>query len=172
MHSITRLHMFRSVREFLTVDCDSRKCLKLHFLTPVLQKIQLFWDVALCRLVNSYSRFEGSYCFHLQGQKVQKSGRHESAGRNVCCTHLLLIEYLFDWTQSFHQKEVFSEICNLLVFSRDAPNYRVVGAAEGAAVSLSSFVGRKSTYSPNLLYFSTLTHKEYDFKKNTLLRMK
>jgi len=44
--------MFRPVRGVLTIDCGRRKCAKIHFLTPVLQKVHLFWDVALCTLVN------------------------------------------------------------------------------------------------------------------------
>jgi hypothetical protein len=44
--------MFRPVRRGLTVDCGRRRCAKFQVLNPVLQKIKLFWDFALCRLVN------------------------------------------------------------------------------------------------------------------------
>lgn len=38
--------------------------------TVVLMKVQVFLDVWLCRLVNSYQCFEGVYCLHRQGQAV------------------------------------------------------------------------------------------------------
>jgi hypothetical protein len=31
-------------------------------------KLQVFWDVTPCRLVNIYRGFEGAYCFLLQGE--------------------------------------------------------------------------------------------------------
>jgi FMN-dependent NADH-azoreductase len=35
-------------------------------------KIQIFWNVALCKLVKSYLRSEGVGCLHLQGQTVKE----------------------------------------------------------------------------------------------------
>jgi hypothetical protein len=32
----------------------------------MLLKIQIFWDFTLCRLVNNYRLFEGSYCVLLR----------------------------------------------------------------------------------------------------------
>jgi hypothetical protein len=149
---------FDLLEGFITVDCGERKWTKFQILTPVLQKVQLFWGAALCRLVNSYRRFEGSYCFHLQGQEVQKNGGHESVGRQVCCTDLLLIEHLFDCTPSFCQKAVFPEICSVLIFSRDAHDYRVVGAVEGSHSFIKSFCTQKiNLQSGSALFFHSTT---------------
>jgi hypothetical protein len=48
-------------------------------------KIQVFWDVAPCRLVTSF-RFEGALFLHIQGQAVQKNdpeGEGTTVIRNV-----------------------------------------------------------------------------------------
>jgi hypothetical protein len=44
----------------LAQDNDQLWFVSLEVLTLVLMKIQVFWDVTLCRLVNSYSRFGGA----------------------------------------------------------------------------------------------------------------
>ena len=36
---------------------NARKERDFEFITAVLQKIQVFWDVTWCRLVNSFRRF-------------------------------------------------------------------------------------------------------------------
>ena len=38
----------------------------------MLSKIQVFWDVARCQLVNCYRRFEILLCFQLQCSAVQE----------------------------------------------------------------------------------------------------
>jgi hypothetical protein len=43
----------------------------LCYLSKELLKIQVFWDVTPCRLVNSFRRSERFYCRRLQGQAVQ-----------------------------------------------------------------------------------------------------
>jgi len=45
--------MFRPVRGVVTVEYGRRKREKFQVLTLVLQKFQLFWGAAFCRLVNS-----------------------------------------------------------------------------------------------------------------------
>ena len=35
----------------------------------VLLKIQVFWDIASCRLLNSYRHFGGAKCLHIQGSE-------------------------------------------------------------------------------------------------------
>lgn len=42
----------------------------LRFLTTVLLKIKIFWDMTPCQLVNSYGNFKGMYHLHLEGQAV------------------------------------------------------------------------------------------------------
>lgn len=44
---------------------------RLEDLTAALLTFQVFWDMMLCRLVNSYYRFIGIYCLHLQGTRDQ-----------------------------------------------------------------------------------------------------
>ena len=39
-----------------------------EILTTVLPKIRVFWDVTLCRVVNSQRRYDRSYYYNLQGQ--------------------------------------------------------------------------------------------------------
>jgi hypothetical protein len=41
-------------------------------LTAELLKIPFFWDVTLCRWVNSFRRFEGCYCLRSQRHAVQE----------------------------------------------------------------------------------------------------
>jgi hypothetical protein len=47
-------------------------CARVEFLTEVLLKIEVFWDVMLCRLLNSYRHFEGPQSLHLQDQVVRE----------------------------------------------------------------------------------------------------
>jgi len=54
--------------------------------TQVLSKIQVFWDVTASRLVNSYSCFDGSLCFHLQCQAIQEE---RCDCRQPLCIHWL-----------------------------------------------------------------------------------
>jgi hypothetical protein len=51
--------------------------------------------------------FEGSYCFHLQGQEVQ---RHEFAWRDVFCTHLLT-EYIVKIAINPYKIVLWNSIC-------------------------------------------------------------
>jgi len=48
---------------------------------------QVVWDVTPCRLVNSYQRFGGACCFHLQGIRRQhtppKVSLHQSTRYNI-----------------------------------------------------------------------------------------
>jgi hypothetical protein len=46
--------------------------LRYEILTAVLMNIQVFWDVTLCRMVNSYKCFNEAYCLHLQRLTVHK----------------------------------------------------------------------------------------------------
>jgi len=43
---------------------------RLKVLTAVLMKIQVLWDVAPCRLVNSYRHFGEPLCFRPQSRAV------------------------------------------------------------------------------------------------------
>ena len=46
----------------------------------VLMKIQDFWDIMSCQLVNSYFHFKGVYCLSLQHQVVQN---YQSTEHNI-----------------------------------------------------------------------------------------
>jgi len=50
----------------LAQDSDQLWCVSFEVLTLLLMKIQIFWDVTLCRLVNRYSHFGGASCICLQ----------------------------------------------------------------------------------------------------------
>lgn len=59
---------------FTIYAVHSKLCTEINarakVLKEVLPKIQVFWDVTLPRLVNSYCCFDGSLCFHLQCQAI------------------------------------------------------------------------------------------------------
>ena len=57
---------------------------RFEVLTEVLPKIQVFWDVKLPVLVNSYCCFDGSLCFHLQ---CQASHEERCDCRQPLCIH-------------------------------------------------------------------------------------
>jgi hypothetical protein len=40
-------------------------------LTEKSTKVTVFWDVALCSLVEVYGRFKGAYSHHLQGDLIK-----------------------------------------------------------------------------------------------------
>jgi hypothetical protein len=69
--------------------------------------IAVSWDVTPCSLVEVYGPIRGTYCLHLQGQRVrQASNKH--AGRTVdYLTYILTLKkeaiFSFDTSVKFHQ---------------------------------------------------------------------
>ena len=59
------MHMYRNMLFFFFQRSENLK--DLRFLTVVLLKIQVFWDVTLCCWVMSYWHFEWAWCLHLSG---------------------------------------------------------------------------------------------------------
>jgi hypothetical protein len=45
-------------------QCNFREPMQFQVLTVASMKITIFWDVALCSLVEVYQHFRGSYCLH------------------------------------------------------------------------------------------------------------
>ena len=55
---------------------------EFEVLTAVLMRIQVFWNMTQCGLVNSYVRLGETYCLHLHGREVQRDIR-QSTVRNT-----------------------------------------------------------------------------------------
>jgi len=47
-----------------------------HIVKVVLIKVQVFWDIMSCKLVNSYCHFKGVYCLHNQVVQNYQSTEH------------------------------------------------------------------------------------------------
>jgi hypothetical protein len=57
---------------------------RFEVLSAVTMKRTIFWDVTLCSPVDVHQRFGGTYCLHLQGQKVSTARSRWWAEGTTC----------------------------------------------------------------------------------------
>jgi hypothetical protein len=80
----------QTVNENRWPKCKRKAKLMLIILINMLCECEFgFWDVALCSLLEVCWHFTGTYCFHLQGQRV-------SWGSFFCLITVCLLGLLFD----------------------------------------------------------------------------
>jgi hypothetical protein len=64
----SNLQLTKQCKFSLSGCLHTRKCIVRDFgLTEKLANILFFWNVTTCELVYRRQRFEGVFCFHLQG---------------------------------------------------------------------------------------------------------
>jgi hypothetical protein len=56
---------------------------RFQVLTAACMKMTIFWDVALCSLVEISRRFESSYCWHYQNSSETSANFYQAARRRI-----------------------------------------------------------------------------------------
>jgi hypothetical protein len=82
-------HAFYSTMLFCYLTKEG--CVSSEFLTAVLRKSPVFWDVSLCHLMNNSWWFGGACCLHLQGVSMYIIWKLHSA----FLEHSLCISYFY-----------------------------------------------------------------------------